>query len=64
MEEIYITEQELEYLTNIPNMVCEDTVSYKTKSQMSFEEESKDCITLDEFSKMLEESINRIMPNP
>jgi len=64
MEEIYITEQELEYLTDIPNVVCEPAVSYKTKSQMSFEEEAKDCITLEQFSRMLEESINRLMPCP
>ena len=62
MEEIYITEQELEYLTNIPDEVCEDATPYKRKSQRSFEEESKDCITLEEFSKMWEESINRLIP--
>ncbi len=60
MEEIYITEQELEYLTNISDEVCEEPVSYK--SQKRFEEEAKDCITLDEFSKMWEESINRLIP--
>jgi len=61
---MYITEQELEYLTNIPDVVCEDAVSYK--SQMSFEKAVRDCngITLEEFSKMLEESINRLIPNP
>ena len=56
MEEIHITEQELEYLTDIPCMVCEEILPYK--SQMSFEEESKDCITLEEFSKMWEDVIN------
>ncbi|GHT25126.1 hypothetical protein AGMMS4957_19350 [Bacteroidia bacterium] len=29
----------------------------------TFEEESKDCITLDEFSKLWEEAINRKFPN-
>jgi len=65
MEEIFITEEELEYLTDIPAVVCEETVSYKSrKSQMSFEEAVKACngITLEEFSKMWEESINRLIP--
>ena len=31
MKEVFITEQELEYLTNIPNMVGEDTIPYKSK---------------------------------
>jgi hypothetical protein len=62
MEELYITEQELEYLTNIPGVVCEDATLYKRKSQKSFEEEAKNCITLEEFSKMWEESINRLIP--
>ena len=62
MEEIYITEQELEYLTNIPCVVCEDAAPYKRKSEKSFEEEAKDCITLEEFSKMWKESINRLIP--
>jgi len=63
MEEIYITEEELEYLTDVPDIACEDAGTYGYKQQMSFEEESKDCITLEEFSKMWEESINRLIPN-
>ena len=62
MEELYITEEELEYLTNIPSFVCEDAAPYKRKFQKSFEEEAKDCITLEEFSMMWEESINRLIP--
>ena len=64
MEELYITEQELEYFTNIPDMVCEEPVA-PYKSGMSFEEAVKACngITLEEFSKMWEESINRLIPN-
>jgi len=64
MEEIFITEDELEYLTNAPDVVCEETVPYQ--SRMSFEEELKrcKCITLEEFSRMWDESIDRIMPNP
>jgi len=64
MEEIFITEQELEYFTDIPNVVCEKAVPYK--SQMSFEEAVKACngITLEQFSAMWEESINRLIPSP
>ena len=64
MEEIYITEQELEYLTNIPNVVCEDAAPYK--SQRSFEEEVKACngITLEQFSRNIDEAIRRLIPNP
>ena len=64
MEEIFITEEELEYFTNIPNVVRERTIPYKYKSQPSFEEESKDCITLEEFSKLLDEAIMKLIPNP
>ncbi|MCL1934133.1 MAG: hypothetical protein FWF53_10040 [Candidatus Azobacteroides sp.] len=64
MEEIFITEDELEYLTNVPDVVCEKEVPYK--SRMSFEEAVKACngITLEEFSKMLDEAIMRLMPDP
>ena len=64
MEEIFITEEELKYLTDFPDMVCEGMVPYK--SQKSFEEAVKACngITLEEFSKMWEESINRLITNP
>ncbi len=62
MEEIFITEQELEYLTNISNVVCER--SPVPKSQISFEEESKDCITLEEFSHRIDDAIRRLIPNP
>ena len=58
MEELFITEEDLDYFTNIPNMVCEETVQYKAKN--SFEEEVKahNCITLVEFGKMLKDSID------
>ena len=62
MEEIFITEEELDYFTTVPQMVCEEPVSMKP--ELSFEEESKDCITLEEFSKLWDESIRRLMPNP
>ncbi len=60
MEEIIITEQELEYFTTTSDVVCEESPSLKP--QMSFEDEAKDCITLEEFSRMWEESINRLIP--
>jgi len=60
---MYITEQELEYLTNIPDMVCEDAVPYKAKSQRSFEEEARDCITLEEFSRNIDDAIRRLIPS-
>jgi len=56
MEELIITEEELDYFTNIPNKVCEETTPYKTKIS-SFEEESKGCITLEEFSIMWKNAI-------
>jgi hypothetical protein len=62
MEEIFITEQELDYLTIIPTVVCEKTVPYK--SRINFEEESKDCISLEQFSKNIDEAIRRLIPNP
>jgi len=64
MEEIFITEQELDYFTNIPLTVCDDTASYSSK--MSFEEAVKACkgITLEQFSALWDESIRRLIPNP
>ena len=64
MEEIFITEQELEYFTDIPNVVCEKTVPYQ--SQMSFEEAVKACngITLEQFSRNIDAAIIRLIPNP
>ena len=66
MKELFITEEELEYFTDIPMVLCEEAVPYKSKSQKSFEDAVKACngITLEEFSKMWEESINRLIPNP
>ena len=60
MEEIVITEQELEYLTLVPDTVCEDFAN----PGISFEEAVKACngITLNEFSKIWEDSINRLIP--
>ncbi len=64
MDEILITEQELEYFTNVPNVVCEESPSLKP--QMSFEEAVKACngITLEEFSNRIDEAIRRLIPNP
>ncbi|MDR0295843.1 MAG: hypothetical protein LBH91_06670 [Prevotellaceae bacterium] len=62
MEEIFITEQELEYLTDIPDAVCEGSISLNL--QKKFKDESQGCITLEEFSKIWDESIRRLIPNP
>ena len=64
MEELFITEEELDYFTDVPDRVCEDTVYYKSK--MTFEEAVRACngVTLDEFSRLLDESINRLMQEP
>ena len=64
MEEIFITEQELEYFTGISNAVCEEPASYG--SQMSFEKAVKACngITLEQFSQNIDDAIRRLIPNP
>jgi len=62
MKEIFITEQELEYLTDIPTMAGEETISYNSK--MNFEKESKGCITLEQFSRNIDDAIRRLIPNP
>jgi len=66
MEEIYITEEELEYLTDVPDIACEDAGTYGYKRQMSFEEAVKACngITLEQFSRNIDEAIRRLIPNP
>ena len=63
MEEVLVTESELDYLTNIPQTVAEESASYMTP-KMTVEEAIKkyNAITLDEFSKLWEESINRLIP--
>ena len=64
MEELFITEEELEYFTNVPTVLSEEAVSFKPK--MSFEEAVKACngITLEEFSRNIGEAIKRLIPNP
>ena len=66
MEEIFITEEELDYLTDIPQTVAESPASYGEEPRMSVEEAMKkyNAVTLDEFSKMLDEAIDRLIPNP
>ncbi len=59
MEELFITEQELEYFINIPGVVCEE--GSFLRPQRSFEEEAKDCITLEEFSDRIGEAIGRLI---
>ena len=62
-EPIYITEKELEYFTNVPDMINEgNDMNYS--SEEDYERESQDCISLEEFFKLWKESIRRIIPNP
>jgi len=66
MENICITEKELEYYSNpiSDEMVMEAVVP--NKSEMTLEETLKyyNCITIDEFSEMWDESIRRLIPDP
>jgi hypothetical protein len=66
MEEILVTEEDLDYLTSTPNVVCEPAVVYKSKSEMTFEEAVKACngITLEEFEKRWKENIRKYIHNP
>ena len=59
MEEILITEEELDYFITIPDAVYEPAVPYRTKKN-SFEEEAKKhkCITLEELGRRWKESID------
>jgi hypothetical protein len=66
METVYITEEELNDLTN-PDPDTLNEMNGRDPSILTHEEflrESQDCISLEEFSKMWEESINRLIPNP
>ena len=64
MQEMFITEEELEYYSLPTSVVNEPTVPYK--HQLSFEEAVKACngITIDEFSRNIGEAIKRLIPNP
>ena len=66
MKEIYITEKELEYYSNpISNeIVNEEVVTNRPK--MTFEEAKKvyNCVSIDEFSEKIGESIKRLIPEP
>ena len=61
MEPLYITEEEFEYYSK-PIMLNEgnmDNTGEMTKEE--YEREIQNCISLEEFSRLWEESINRIM---
>lgn len=62
MGEIFINDEELDYLTNVPQVVCEEPNFVEPK--ISFEEEAKDCMTLDQFSEEIDKAIKRLIPNP
>ena len=61
---IYITEEELEYLTNVPNMINEDNIVYSSEEKYNELLASGNFVSLDDFFRMWEESIDRIMPDP
>ena len=58
MEELFITEEDLDYFTNIPGRVCEEEVLYKSKRTFEEEVKAHNCITLEEFGKMWKDSID------
>ena len=62
MKPIYITEEELEYLTNVPNTLNEE--NEMIFSEEEYERDSKDCITLDQFSENIDKLIRELIPNP
>ena len=61
MGEIYITEKELEYYTNVSYTLNEGTVGVLSKED--FARESQNCITLEQFSENIGEVIRRLIPN-
>ena len=61
-EPIYITEEELEYLTNVPNTLNEENMVYS--SEEKYERDFPNTISLEEFRDKWIESIRRIIPNP
>ena len=64
-EDIYITEKELEYYSNpISNEIAKEAV-VQNRPKMTWEEKLKfyECITIDEFSERIGESIRRLIPD-
>ena len=62
MNEVYITEEELEYYTNVPNTLNEGMVGILSREE--FARETQDCISLEQFSNNIDEAIRRLIPNP
>ena len=63
-EPIYITEDELEYFTNVPNMINEENIVYSSEEKYNELLASGNFVSLEEFRKAWHESIDRIMPDP
>ena len=65
-EDIYITEKELEYYSNpISNEIVKEEV-VPNKPKMSLEETLKvyNCVSIDDFSEKIGETIKRLIPEP
>ena len=62
-DSIYITEEELEYFTNVPDMINEGNEAHYF-SEEEYERDSQDCITLEEFGRRIDEAIDKLMPDP
>ena len=62
MKPICITEEELEYFTNVPDRLDDDNEGVLSLEE--FEREAQNCITLEEFSERIGEAIRRMIPNP
>ena len=63
-EPILITEEELEYYTK-PQILTEgnaENVHYFSEEE--YIRDSQGCITIEEFSNMIDEAIRRKIPNP
>jgi hypothetical protein len=66
METVYITEEELNDLTN-PDPDTLNEMNGRDPSILTDEEYARDiqnCVSLEEFRRLWGESIKRIIPNP
>ena len=64
-EPIYITEEELEYFTNVPDMINEgNDMNYSSEEEYESLRATGELYTLEEFSNAIDEAIRRKIPNP
>ena len=62
---IYITEEELEYLTNVPDMINEGNEAlYSSEEEYEALRASGELCTIEEFSNAIDEAIMRLIPDP